>query len=113
MTVIRTRTALSELEKLVEPLFDNMVKAVVDVRRRVIAVGGALHSDEETLLLEDGSEPDALWGVNIYTDVAGPGWIEFDSMINLRPTLGNRSRGVDDPKLREAIQAVVEELVAR
>jgi hypothetical protein len=40
-------------------------------------------------------------------------WLEFDSMINLRPSFGNRSRGVDDPETRDAIAALVGRLVRR
>jgi hypothetical protein len=73
-----------------------------------MAIGGELHSDEEALLLEDGSRQTDLWGINLYPLEPRETWIEYDSMINLRPTHGNRSRGVDDPRLREAIRTVVE-----
>ncbi len=36
-----------QLDRLVEAFFDDMVKVVVDVRRRVVAVGGELHADAE------------------------------------------------------------------
>ncbi|MBI2616400.1 MAG: hypothetical protein HYW52_12125 [Gemmatimonadetes bacterium] len=88
-----------------------MVKAVVDVGRRVMALGGELHSDEEAALLEDGSRQEDLWGINVYPAEPGDQWIEFDSVINLRPSRGNRSRGVDDPRLREAIREIVTALV--
>lgn len=92
--------------------FGDMVKAVVDVSRGVMAVSGELHSDEEALLLEDGSRQSDLWGINLYPDESGQDWIEFDSMINVRPSQGNRSRGVDDESTRAAIRRVVEKLVA-
>ncbi len=92
-------------------LFCDMVKAVVDTRRRIMAVGGELHSDEELVLLEDGSNQADLWGINLHIDLAHPDWIEFDSMINLRPSHGNRTRGVDDPLIRERIMEVVGGLV--
>ncbi|MBI4520224.1 MAG: hypothetical protein HY701_05265 [Gemmatimonadetes bacterium] len=88
-----------------------MVKVVVDVHRRVMAIGGELHSDEEALLLDDGSRQADLWGVNLYPGESPPQWIEYDSMINVRPTQGNRSRGVDDSSLRETIRGIVESLV--
>ena len=62
-------------------------------------------------LLADGSKQADLWGINLYPDVAGADWLEFDSMINLRPSFGNRSRGIDDPGTRVAIAALIARLV--
>jgi hypothetical protein len=89
-----------------------MVKAVVDIERNVMAIGGELHSDEEAALLDDGSHQHALWGVNLYPAESGDTWLEFDSMINVRPALGNRTRGVDDGTTRDAIRRVVRSLVS-
>jgi hypothetical protein len=72
-----------------------------------------LPAGQEADLLADGSSQADLWGINLYPDLDGPDWLEFDSMINLRPSLGNRSRGVDDASMREAIADLVRELVQR
>lgn len=88
-----------------------MVKAVVDVTRRLMAVGGDLHSDEEAALLDDGSRQQDLWGINLYLEESDDDWIEYDSVVNLRPSSGNRSRGVDDPGLRDRIRHIVASLV--
>lgn len=93
--------------------FGDMVKAVVDVERKVMAIGGELHADEETYLLERGSAQANLWGINIYPAQPLPQAIEFDSMINVRPSQGNRSRGVEAEALREKITKVVEALIAQ
>ena len=79
----------------------------------IMAVDGELHADEEELLLTDGSAQVSLWGINIYPDAGNEGWIEFDSMINLRPSQGNRSRDVEDSQLRQRIVEIVLRLVAR
>jgi hypothetical protein len=113
MLIVRDRISLAELRILAEETFGNLVKAVVDVKRRMMAVGGELHADEAALLLEDGSSQQDLWGVNLYPEFSDERWIEFDSVINIRPSHGNRSRGVDDPEVRGAILAIVRELVAR
>lgn len=91
--------------------FGEMVKATVDVERGLLAVGGELHSDEEALLLEDGSKQEHLWGINIYPEKPEEDRIEFDSMINVRPSQGNRSRGVDNPEMRARILRVINDLV--
>jgi len=41
----------------------------------------------------------------------GSGWIEFDSMINVRPSQGNRTRSVDDADVQRRIVSTVEKLV--
>jgi hypothetical protein len=73
-----------------------------------MALGGELHSDEEALLIEDGSHQADIWGINIFPGEPGDDWLEFDSMINLRPAQGNRSRGVEDPAIQAAIRKVVD-----
>lgn len=90
--------------------FGDLVKGVVDVRRGLLALDAGMHSDLEALLLDAGSGQADLWGINLYPAEHGtPGFLEFDSMINLRPAQGNRTRAVEDP----AARAAIEELVAR
>jgi hypothetical protein len=92
--------------------FGNLVKAVLDVELGIMAVDGELHADEEALLLGHGSEQRHLWGINIYPDLPQDERIEFDSMINIRPSQGNRSRGVDDPAIRDRIVHIVDYLIS-
>ena len=63
------------------------------------------------MLLDDGSRQQELWGINLYPDDATDDWIEFDSMINVRPAQGNRSRGVENSDVQELIRAIVGELI--
>ena len=109
--LVRDGITRVELAVLAQALFGDMVKGVVDVERRVMAVGGELHSDEEAILLDDGSVQSSLWGVNLYPDEHGAAFIEFDSMINVRPAQGNRSRDVLDEGVRARIRDVVAQLV--
>ena len=94
-------------------LFGDFVKAVVDVERGLLAVDAELHSDLEALLLENGSKQKNLWGINLYPDASGDGFVEFDSMINMRPSQGNRSRSVENEALREKILGIVAQRVQR
>ena len=113
MTIIRDTISRTELQSMAEGMFGNLVKAVVDVKRSIMAVDGELHSDEEALLLEDGSEQADLWGINIYPAITDENWIEFDSLINIRPSHGNRSRGVENPETRRAVADIVSRLVEK
>jgi hypothetical protein len=112
MEVVRESVTLNRLAELAETGFGNLVKAVVDVGQGIMAIGGEMHADEEAALLGLGSSQTDLWGVNLYPSQYGQsGWIEFDSMINIRPRQGNRSRGVGDPTAQEKIVAIVGRLV--
>jgi shikimate kinase len=111
--IIRSPISLADVRSLAEERFGDMLKACVDVGRSVIALGGELHSDEEALLLADGARQDDLWGINLYLDEPVETWIEFDSMINVRPRSGNRTRGVEDVPLQRRIVAIVAQLIPR
>lgn len=100
-----------ELRRIASEQFGDFVKAVVDVRQGLVAIGGELHADEEALLLEEGARQADLWGINIYPDRPSGEWIEFDSMINVRPGQGNRSRSVEDAATRRQIREIVTGLV--
>jgi hypothetical protein len=109
--ILRRAISRARLATLAETQFGDMVKAVVDVERHVMAIGGELHSDEEAALIDDGSAQEHLWGINLYPAEAEDAWIEFDSMINVRPSQGNRSRTVEDGALRNRIHQIVAGLV--
>ena len=109
--IIRDRITRTALASLAEEQFGDWIKAVVDVSREIMAIGGDLHADDESVLLADGSRQRDLWGINLYPGQTGSDWIEFDSMINLRPNQGNRSLGVDDESIQARIREVVESLV--
>ena len=96
-----------------QKMFGNLVKAVVDVEKEIMAVDGELHADEAELLVQNGSRHENLWGVSIYPEIKTEDWIEFDSMINLKPLLGNRNRGVDSPEVKEKILKVVSKLIKK
>jgi len=110
--VVRDAVRLGQLRSLAEGLFGDLVKAVVDIELGIMAIGGELHADEETVLLDAGSSQANLWGINLYpADYGTPGWIEFDSMINVRPGQANRSRSVEDSTTRDRIIEIVDRLV--
>ncbi|MGH9871949.1 MAG: DUF5674 family protein [Pyrinomonadaceae bacterium] len=100
-----------QLREAGEELYGDMVKAVVDVEKGIMAAGAELHADEEAFLLERNSRQESLWGINLYTDRALPEMVEFDSMINIRPRQNNRSRGVEDAAIQKRILDIVRKLV--
>ena len=104
---------LDELRQMAAGRFGDMVKGVVDLQRGILLLDADMHADQEAELLAEGARQEDLWGINLYPDLAEEDWLEFDSMINLRPSFGNRSRGVDDPSKRAAITDLVGKAVRR
>lgn len=113
MKLVDKKISFEELEKMAKSKFGDLVKAVVDVEKEIVVVDGELHSDEEALLLSKGSRQENLWGINLYPELEGRDFIEFDSMINVKPSFGNSSRRVNAPKVRKKITEIVEKLVEK
>ncbi|MFA6974077.1 MAG: DUF5674 family protein [Parcubacteria group bacterium] len=107
------KISLGELKMMAEKMFGNLVKGVVDIEKEILVLDADLHADEEALLLEKGSEQKNLWGINLYPELVGEDFVEFDSMINLRPSQNNRSRGVESVETRERIIKVVDKIVIK
>lgn len=99
------------LKEIAQQRFGDLVKGVVDIKKEVIALGGELHADEEAFLMNQGSTQSDLWGINLYPDLNMPDMLEFDSMINIRPTKNNSSRGVEDPALQQKIADIINKLI--
>jgi len=111
MQIVNDHITIAELRDIAKGFYGNLVKAVVDIEKRIMVVGGDLHADEEAFMLQNGSAQKDLWGINIYPAGEGDQWIEFDSMINLKPQCGNRSRGVEDFTIQKKIRIVVNKLI--
>jgi hypothetical protein len=102
------KIALSELSEMAASMYGMLVKAVVDLYLEILVVDSELHVDQEQYLLEQGSHQNDLWGINLYPQKYGSDdFVEFDSMINIRPRQQNMSRGVEDEEIRKKIIALV------
>ena len=104
--------SVAKLIAMSQSMYDGLVKAVVDVEKRIMMIDAPMHVDEEQALLEMGSLQQNLWGINLYPDDYGTDeFIEFDSMINIRPSQNNRSRDVEDQAMRKHIEEIVSEII--
>jgi len=109
--IIKKKITRKELQEIANERFGDMVKGVVDIEKEIMALGGELHADEEAVLLEEGGEQKNLWGINLYPQKSGEDFVEFDSVINIRPSEGNLSRGVLDLEIQKKIINIVNLLV--
>jgi hypothetical protein len=114
LKLVKTQITNDELMEMSTKMFDGLVKAVVDIEKEVMVIDAEMHADQEDFLLAEGSIQSNLWGINFYpAEVGAENWLEFDSMINLRPSQNNRTRGIDDEKIRLKVRAIVEKLVIK
>jgi len=107
MKIIEEKISIEELSIMAEAIFGDMVKGVVDVEKGILCLDAELHADIESFLLEQGSKQENLWGINLYPEIEGDDFLEFDSLINIRPRQNNRSRGVEDIKIQQQIKEIV------
>jgi hypothetical protein len=112
MKIVDTTIDIPELSAMADNMYGNLVKGVVDLHKNILIVDAEMHADEEQVLLEQGSKQNDLWGINLYPAKFGTDdFIEFDSMINIRPRQQNMSRGVADPDVRKQIIDLVKQKV--
>jgi uncharacterized protein DUF5674 len=105
--MLHERATSEQIGEMLEE-YEEMIKIVVDIRRRVLSGGGEMHADCESVLLEDGSEQDDLWGANWYPAEQR---IAFESLINIRPRLGNRSILIQSQELRGTMESITREIL--
>jgi hypothetical protein len=105
--IIRSRATAQQMTEMLEAL-DGYIKLAVDVQRGILAGGGAMHADCESVLLEDGSTQQDVWGADWYPSSQQ---VAYESLINIRPRQGNRSLEVTDPELRARIANIVHALL--
>lgn len=113
MIIIKDSIDLEEIKNMLGNFFPEMVKGVVDIEKNELALDAELHSDLESLLIENGSLQKDLWGINIYPELDDEDFIEFDSLINIRPTDNNRSRYVEDENIRNKIIEILNNLIIK
>ncbi len=110
--IIKDSINRSQLRQIAKERFGDLIKAAVDVEQEIMALGGELHIDEEVALIEqEGAKNENVWGINIYPDKESEEFVEFDSMINIKPNLGNRTRGIEDTLIKEKIKNIVNKLI--
>jgi len=113
MRIVNTKISTQELQEMAHHFFGDMVKGVVDVEQRILAVDAELHADLESFLLEKNSQQEYLWGINLYPFLEGDDFLEFDSMINIRPAQNNRSRGVENVDIQNQIKVIINQIVQK
>jgi len=113
MKLVDKKITLEELKKMSSRMFGGLVKAVIDVKKSVMVVDGAMHADEEKHLIDIGCDQDDLWGINLYPELTGSDFIEYDSIINIRPRINNFTRGIENKSIKDKIEKIIYRLVKK
>jgi len=114
MKLVKHSISIQAIEKMAKQKFGNLVKAVVDIDKKIMVIDAELHADQESLLIQSGSKQASIWGINLYPEkYASPDFIEFDSMINLRPSQNNLGLNVEDKKIQDKIRKIVRKLISK
>jgi len=109
--IVKEKISLEEVKKMAEEQYGNMVKAVVDVEKDMMAIGGELHSDANDLLNKAGSDQRKVWGINIFPNKPKEEWIEFNSLINIKPKEGNFDMDIKLEEIKNKIKEIVNKLI--
>jgi hypothetical protein len=112
MKLVKHSISTQVIGKMAKQKFGNLVKAVVDIDKKIMVIDAELHADQESLLIQSGSKQANIWGINLYPEKYGSlDFIEFDSMVNLRPSQNNLSRNIKDKKIQGKIRKIVDKLI--
>ena len=106
--VVKEKIKLEEVKELAKEFYVSMIKGVVDIEKEIIALGGEFHMDANIVLMENGSDQSDVWGFNIQLEKTPEDWLEYTSLINIRPALGNLSIEISDQKLRDKMKAIID-----
>ena len=109
--IIKEKISLDELKKIASEGYGEMVKVVVDIESGITAIGAEFHSEEADVLFRQGSKNENLWGINIYPDKTRETWLEFNSLINIKPAFGNRSMDIENIGVKEKIKKIIDKIV--
>lgn len=105
--IITKKATEEELQKMAEDL-EGYIKVVVDVKREILTGGGKKHVDGEQILLKEGSHQDDLWGGGFDLESGG---IDYNSMINIRPSQNNFSRDIMSKEIRDIFDTITKKLL--
>lgn len=106
--IVEGAISADELREIAKEYYIDMIKGVVDISKETVAFGGEYHMDANVKILENGSVQADVWGFNIFFDRPREERIEFTSLINIRPQVGNKSMEVEDEIIRKKMRDIID-----
>ena len=105
--IIRDKATPEQIKDMLEML-QTYIKLAVDIDRRILAGGGAMHADCESVLLDDGSQQESIWGADWDPSAQQ---VTFESLINIRPRQNNPSMEILDSSIQEKVAEITARLL--
>ena len=110
--IIKEKITRQELIDMAKENYGDMTKAVVDIEKEVMAIGGEFHSDASVVLVEqEGSNQEHIWGINIYPEKEKNKRLEFNSLVNIKPLKNNRNAEIESEEIKDKIKNIVNRLI--
>jgi len=104
--------SVAELQEMANKMDGNIVKADVDVVKKIVIIDMPMHFEGEQELLKIGSKQKDLWGINLIPVKYGTNqFIVYDSMINIKVHENNPSMNVKSEIVRSQIKSIIEGVV--
>jgi len=105
--IVKDKISTAELKEISKEFYVSMVKGVVDIENEIMALGGEYHIDANGVLIMEGSKQSDIWGFNIVFERSRDSWIEYISLINIRPQVGNMDMEVQDNLIRDKMKKII------
>ena len=106
------KISVKELKEMAQKMDGNLVKADVDVVKKLVVIDMPMHFEGEQMLLQKGSRQEDLWGINLFPQKFGSDeFIMYESMINIKVHHNNPSMSVKSKEIKTRIRSIVDEVV--
>jgi len=110
--IVKEKISKEELVKITKENYGKMVKVDIDIKKEILAIGGEWHSEGDKLLnAQEGSHRENVWGVNFYPWRKAEKRIEYNSLINIKPSIGHTKMEIQNGEVRNKIRAVIEKFL--
>ena len=104
--LVRQPATEQQMQEMLEA-HGSFIKVAVDIHRNVLAGGGEFHADCESLLMEDGSRREDVWGADW---LPAERKVRFTALINIRPRV-NPAMEIRDAGIRQRLEEIVRTLL--
>lgn len=105
--LLQQKATRQQLDEMLQEL-GTFIKLAVDIHRNILAGGGQMHADCESVLLHDGSQQSDIWGADWIPSIQK---IEFDALINIRPNQQNYAMTIQDPDIKQRVETITRQFL--
>ncbi len=109
--ILDKKMSIEEVKILADLWYGSMIKGAVDIERGRVALGGDYHIEDSELLTSTDSKFEDVWGFNIRFEENPDGVLEFDSMVNIKPNSGNRSRSIQNEEIVKKATDIIHKFI--